>query len=173
MSTIVKAANGYTLPNGLDVASIAPHLGEKYSPNLHEFLLKHPSQARMARVFLDGEGTAYIGFIDDTDQLIGARLSQVLSMGRKTTLGSYYMPRDWTEHASFWAEYIADGRCAIDREHVVPYIGSDTRWRTTGDCRQCLWCNQVTQKLRRWTETKVVEREAWETASALGVTAEA
>lgn len=172
MSTVEKTANGYSLPNGLDVASISPHLGFKYSPNLHAFLVKHASQGRLARVFADKSGIDYLGFIDDTDQLIGARLSQVLSLGRKATLGSYYTGGNWTERPSFWAEYLVDGRCAIDREHVVPYIGSDTRWRTDGDCRSCIWCNKVTQKLRRWTETKVVEHEAWENQCAVVETTE-
>lgn len=172
MSTIEKDANGFSLPNGLDVACISPHLGFKYSSNLHAFLVKHASQGRLARVFVDNEGVEFLGFIDDTDQLIGARLSQVLSMGRKVSVVSYYSLGALVERTAFWAEYLADGRCAIDRAHVMPYVGSDTRWHTAGDCRSCTWCNKVTQKLRRWTETKVVEHEAWENQNAVPATAE-
>lgn len=172
MSTLEKDANGYSLPNGLDVASISPHLGFKYSSNLHAFLVKHASQGRLARVFVDNTGVEFLGFIDDTDQFIGVRLSQVLSMGRKASVVSYCALGALTERTAFWAEYLADGRCAIDRAHVMPYVGSETRWHTHGDGRSCVWCNKVTQKLRRWTETKVVEHEAWENQSAVATTDE-
>jgi hypothetical protein len=165
-----RQPNGYSLPNGLDLSRIAPQAGFRFSPNLHAFLAKHTSLAWLARVFHDKSGLAYLGFIDDTGQLIGARLNQVLSMGVKTTLCSYY--GEWTERVAFWDEYVADGRCAIDREHVVSYVGSETRWRTHGDCRSCIWCNKMTQKLRRWTETKVIEHEAWEPLAELPATAQ-
>jgi hypothetical protein len=166
MASIKKDPNGYTPANGLDLGLIAPNCGFKYSPNLHRFLKKHASLARMARLFIDSTGVRYLGFIDDTDSLIGARLNQVLSMGTKTPVFCYSTLGVLTEHESFWAEYVADGRCALDREHTTPFVGDQTRWRTAGEHRSCLWCGKMTQTLRRWTETKVVERESWEPQGA-------
>lgn len=162
MTTIKKDPNGYTPANGLDLDLIAPDKGFKYSPNLYKFLRKHASQARMARLFIDSTGVRYLGFIDDTDSLIGVRLNQVLSMGTKAQVYSYGTLGLLTEHEAFWAEYVADGRCAIDREHTTHFVGGETRWRTVGDCRSCMWCGKMTQTLRRWTETKVVQREEWQ-----------
>jgi hypothetical protein len=167
-TTIARGANGYSLPNTLDISLIAPQRGSKYSPNLYDFLKAKKSTASMARVYSDKEGTLWIGFFDDTDSFIGQRLSQVLSYGKKSNLGSYShigghnaFVDELTEQVNFWDEYVADGRCALDREHDMPFIGSDTRWSISGETRHCKWCNKASQRLRSWTET--VTRQRWET----------
>ena len=159
-----RSRNGYSAPTNLDVERINPALGAKYSPNLYEFLVarKNSSQARLARVFVDTDGTEYLGFMDDTNCLIGARLTQVLCYGDKTQVLSYCSTGDLREREGFWDEYIADGRCALDREHRMPFIGSETRWQVAGEERHCQWCNKETQVLQR--HVKQVTVETWVTA---------
>jgi Zn ribbon nucleic-acid-binding protein len=144
--------------NGLDVAAIHPSKGAKYSPNLHAWLTlrtkKH--RAETSRVFSDQKGTLYIGFIDD-GYLIGSRLIAVLCNGKKEESWAFGYLGELTEIPDFWARYTAVGRCAIDPEHKMLV---DDRWRTNGEHRECLWCGQHSQKLRRWVEQ--VERSAWE-----------
>jgi len=165
MSAIKKGPNGYTLPNDLNLDDISPKNGVRYSPNLHAFLKKNLNWANLARLFRDSEGVEYLGFIDDTDCLSGARLSQVLSYGAKTQVVSFANPGPLTEHESFWTEYVADARCALDRDHTMHFMGSETRWKVVGDERHCQWCGKVTQTLRRWAETKVIHHERWEHSS--------
>ena len=64
-----------------------------------------------------------------------------------------------TEIEGFWQQYEAIGRCAIDPDHNMFFVGDEHRWRQEGDTRHCQWCGQVTQRLHTWTET--VERQAW------------
>lgn len=162
-----RTRNGYSAPTGLEVERINPALGKKYSPNLYEFLTarKNSSQLRLARIFIDTDGTEYLGFMDDTNCLIGARLTQVLCYGTKAQVLSYCNTGDLRERVGFWDEYIADGRCAIDREHKMPFIGAETRWRVVGEQRHCQWCNKATQTLQR--TVKQVTVESWTTAPAI------
>jgi len=163
-ATTERTKNGYSAPTGLDIRLIDPALHRKYSPNLYAFLnaRKNSSQLRLARVFIDQAGVEYLGFLDDTGCLIGARLTQVLCDGAKTTVVSYCGAKDWRELPDFWAQYVADGRCAVDRAHKMPFIGSEHRWRVAGESRDCLWCGKVSQVLKR-TVAEVVTQQ-WEPA---------
>ena len=147
--------------NGLNVDAIHPRNGAKYSPNLHAWLTlktkKH--RADSSRVFVDKHGTLWIGVLDD-GYLIGSRLISVLCEGKKAASFAFGDLGELTELKNFWANYTAIGRCAIDTEHQMHFVGDNTRWRTTGDQRECLWCGAHAQKLRRWTES--VERRAWD-----------
>lgn len=151
--------------NGLDVAAIHPSNGAKYSQNLHAWLTlrgkKH--RAETSRVFSTKDGTLYIGFLDD-GYLIGSRLLAVLCNGKNAAPWAFGHLKELTEVPDFWARYTAVGRCAIDPEHKMHFVGDDTRWRTDGDQRECLWCGAHAQKLRWWVEP--VERSAWEPVTA-------
>lgn len=59
---------------------------------------------------------------------------------------------------------MAVGRCAIDPDHMMHFVGDDTRWLTDNDHRECLWCRKHSQKLRHWVES--VEHSAWEPVMA-------
>ena len=151
--------------NGLDVSAIHPSKGEKYSPNLHAWLTKRDKKHRTwtSRVFSDKDGTLWIGMIDLRD-LVGARLMHVLCNGAKTETACWVNLGPLRELDDFWARYTALGRCAIDPTHKMHFVGDDTRWRTNGEHRECLWCGEHAQKLRRWVEP--VERSAWEPVTA-------
>lgn len=134
--------------NGLDVAAIHPRNGAKYSPNLHAWLTlrskKH--RAETSRVFADKDGTLWIGFLDD-GYLIGSRLMSVLCEGKKAESFAFGYLGKLDEVPDFWARYTAVGRCAIDPAHKMYFVGDDTRWRTAGDKRECLWCGNHAQVL--------------------------
>ena len=151
--------------NILDVAAIHPNKGAKYSPNLHAWLTRQSKKhrAETSRVFATKDGTLYIGFLDD-GYLIGSKLIAVLCNGKKEDSWAFGNLGELAEVLDFWARYMAVGRCEIDPEHKMHFVGDDTRWRTTGDHRECLWCRNHLQKLRRWVEP--VERSAWESVTA-------
>lgn len=156
-------ATSLYVPNGLNLADIAPARGAKYSPNLHAFLSSRSGRsiARFGRVYADKTGSLWLGFFDDTASFIGAKLSQVLCYGAKADSFSYCGMRELREVEGFWTAYVQDGRCAIDREHKTYFLGDDTRWQTHGQERSCLWCGKHSQVLKRWTETVQVEKEQW------------
>jgi len=160
-----RTKNGYSAPTGLDLNLIDPARHPKYSPNLFAFLKarKNSSQLRLARVFADERGDEYLGFLDDTGCLIGSRLLQVLSFGASTAVVSFCGSHGWTERETFWAEYIQDGRCAVDHSHTMPFVGSEHRWHVSGERRDCQWCGKASQVLRRTVQQVVVE--SWETVS--------
>ena len=66
------------------------------------------------------------------------------------------------ELPDFWERYTADGRCAIDPVHKMHFIGGDSRWRVTGDERECLWCGKFHQRRERYMRT--TEHEWWVSA---------
>jgi hypothetical protein len=147
-------------PNGLDLATIQPSNGAKYSPNLHQFLASpaNRTMARYARVYKDKSGQRWLGYLDN-DLLIGARLTQVLCNGRKTKHFGYVGLGTLVEVPDFWRHYQADGRCAVDPEHKMYFIGDGTRWEGDEERRRCLWCGKAHQQRNRWTE--LVSRESW------------
>lgn len=147
-------------PNGLDVRAIDPRNGAKYSPNLYRWLTMRSKKHRAwsSRVYRDADDTLWIGMLDDGD-LIGARLMNVLCYGAKAESCCWVNLRELVEVADFWPRYVAQGRCAIDPEHTLHFVGDDTRWSVSGDTRACLWCGNARQVLVRLTET--VERERW------------
>lgn len=151
--------------NGLDVAAIHPSKGAKYSPNLHRWLTMRNKKhhAWTSRVYRDEAGTLWIGMLDLGD-MIGARLMNVLCYGTKAESACWVNLLGLVEVVDFWARYTAVGRCSIDPEHKMHFVGDDTRWRTAGDKRECLWCGNHAQKMRRWVEP--MERSAWEPVTA-------
>jgi hypothetical protein len=146
--------------NGLDVASVHPNNGHKYSPNLYRWLTMRGREfhAWTSRIYRSADGVLWIGMFVDGD-LLGARLMNVLCYGKKAEDACWVSLRDMVEIADFWARYMRDGRCAIDTEHEQYFIGDETRWTTVGEKRTCNWCGKYTQVLARWTEA--VDQEEW------------
>ena len=87
-------------------------------------------------------------------------MGDILCYGRKSECFCW-LSLVLEEIPDFWERYAAVGRCAIDENHTMSFIGDENRWKQTGDTRVCQWCG-ATQHLDRWTET--VEREAWRAA---------
>ena len=147
----------------LDLSAIHPRNGEKYSPNLHKWLSRRERNQRVwtSSVFRDRDGALWVGMMDDGLYLLGCRLMCVLCNGLKAESMAYPLkqigPLD--EVTDFWPRYAADGRCAIDPDHQVHFVGSDTRWRVTGDERECLWCGKARQ--RREIYTRTTQHERW------------
>lgn len=156
-----RAASGYSLPNDVDVTLIDPARNPKYSKNLHAFMTskKHQAFARYARLFVDSDGIHWLGFADDIGTLVGTQLLGVLSYGPRISVASWALSGDVVEDENFWAEYLEDGRCALDREHKTSFVGDETRWNVIGDHRHCQWCDKVTQQRHRVPVTLI--REEW------------
>lgn len=140
-------------------------VGEKYSPNLNNWLGKNQRRSAPS-VFRWQEGGHYIGWREDDGWFSGTRMMAVLCDGRKAQI--YAHVPEWgsklIEVPDFWERYAKIGRCAIDEAHKISFIGDETRWAVDGDTRECLWCGNCRQTLLRWQET--VDHKAWETAPA-------
>lgn len=149
--------------NGIDISKFHPSKGLKYSPNLYAFLAskKHWDMAKMARVFVDSEQVKWLGYFDDTEMFVGERLSLVLCYGAKAATSCPVNLGLLTEIKDFWAQYAEIGRCAIDTAHTQSFINSESRWKVSGTSRECLWCGNASQHLKKWTEQVIREREAW------------
>jgi hypothetical protein len=147
-------------PNHLDTGRIHPRYGARYSPNLHRFMSARSRRVTSgyAHVYRDREGTLWLGYLDD-GFMNGTRLMSVLCEGGRAQTMAYGGLGPLTLVHDFWTRYLAIGRCAIDPDHRIGFIGDQTRWQTDGDVRSCLWCGQATQKLDRWVER--VQRERW------------
>lgn len=131
----------------IDVAAIHPKRGAKYSPNLYRWLTQRTRKHRTwtSSVFRDATGDLWIGTLDESTFLIGCRLMRVLCNGGRVESMAYPLKQigPLEELPDFWERYTADGRCAIDPGHKMHFIGGDSRWRVTGDARECLWCGKA------------------------------
>lgn len=148
-----------TEKNGLDLSAINPKNGSKFSPNLYKWLSKKssPHRAWSSRVYKDKDGILWIGILEKRE-LIGSMLIGVLCNGTKEGTAAW-QKIDAVEIKDFWTRYREIGRCAIDAEHSMYFIGDDSRWSINGDSRSCLWCGNANQVMKRWTET--LARTAW------------
>ena len=150
-------------PAGLAPSGFDPShwLGFRYSPNLNRWLALNAKRGiRRPRVYRDRDGILWIGRMDDDGWFTGTRIMRCLTEGGRAEVGAYgHLSESLTECPDFWREYDEKGRCAIDTEHRVGFIGEETRWTVNGDRRSCRWCGEAVQRLERWTET--VERSRW------------
>jgi hypothetical protein len=149
-----------TQQNSLDLNTIDPSNGAKFSPNLHSFLSmrRRRHTLQYMRVYVDKDKTLWIGYFD-TDCFIGNRLMQVLCYGPKSETFAYVKMKDLVEVPNFWKNYQKVGRCAIDTEHKQYFVGDDTRWSLQGDHRSCQWCGRGHQRLQQKVTQEV--RTEW------------
>lgn len=142
--------------NGLDIEQISPGKGAKFSPNLYLWLKKQRTSWAY-RVYRDTDSYLWIGILDGRE-LIGAKLIGVLCNGVKEGTAAWQNIHA-VEVPNFWANYVSDGRCAIDSEHAMWFINDESRWEVDGDQRVCQWCLKASQRLVR--KSKVVETQEW------------
>ncbi|WP_247655481.1 hypothetical protein [Hydrogenophaga aromaticivorans] len=152
----------HAIGNGLDLQSIHPRQGAKFSPNLYRWLTLHRRKHRVwtSRVYTDKQGVLWIGMLDLGD-LIGSRLYGVLCNGSQEESCCWVRTQGLVEVTDFWPRYMRDGRCAIDTGHEQFFLGDETRWKTDGEERECQWCGH-SQVMSRRTET--IEHKVWVTA---------
>jgi hypothetical protein len=152
-------------PTELDLRTIDPRKGPKFSPNLYRWLTsrKRKHRAWTSRVYRDADGVMWIGMLDLGD-LIGCKLYSVLCNGAQENSACWVNLRGLQEVPDFWAHYMRYGRCAIDIEHTMYFLGDDTRWTHDGDTRHCLWCGTMQRAFTRLTEPE--ERKEWKTVQS-------
>lgn len=148
----------------IDLASISPAAGAKYSPNLHRWMKREFKFGRRAQAFFiarDGGNESrsiIIGYEPKSwpGDVIGATLSDVLSGGRVRE--GHYTGERWKPKPlpGFLQGYAKWGRCYIDPSHTMWF--RDPRWTEHGDRRVCLWCG-ISQ--RKETRERVVVDERW------------
>ena len=144
--------------NGLDIELVSPGKGGKYSPNLYRWLKSQKSRAWALRVYRCANNILWIGILDGRE-LIGSKLIGVLCNGKKEGTAAW-QGIDAMEVAGFWDRYVADGRCAIDVDHSMYFLGDHTRWHKADQMRSCLWCGKATQAFK--IQTVSGQREDWE-----------
>lgn len=147
----------------LELMSIDPNRGAKYSPNLYAYLKRKAKGPwlQLQRVFKDEQGGLWMGYFDDVGHFNGAKMGRVLTEGGKAETFCYVNLGGLREIEGFWDHYIQDGRCAIDPQHEMYFVGE--RWRTSedGNSRSCLWCGKAHQFKHDIVTTKVVHSTEW------------
>lgn len=154
---------------------IDPKKHSKYSLNLYKFLKRRARELpnlELSQVFPDifqdnETKLLWIGWLEERQWFHGCRLNGVLC-NHKTQTFAFYVPQHFkhglTKLPGFWDEYRQIGRCAIDSDHEIAFVGEETRWKTEGDKRECLWCGNFTQILV--IQHKVIERRRWVKAAS-------
>jgi hypothetical protein len=151
----------------IDVAKINPKNGNKFSPNLYKFI-KAKKCRLLYKIYKDARGAFYIGTVDndygDGIWFTGTLLMRVLCLGRGAdTYARAIAKNDFVEVVDFWDDYYKYGRCAVDIDHTGSFMGDNGRWIQFGDKRECTWCGNFSQVLRRWTVE--VEKSEWVTSA--------
>jgi hypothetical protein len=153
---------------------IDPRLGPKYSPNLHAWIRRNWKTTAHQIVATKPSGEfqkhLYIGILHDGRWISGSHLREVLGHGARAKTWALNSPNEIDP--TFWPRYIRDGRCAIDPDHTMHFIGDETRWkvtpakhlhrRRTPEMREFLWCGHHVQVNLEWTET--VHKSEWVSA---------
>lgn len=140
---------------------IDPKINPKYSPNLHAWIKKQWGGLAVHLVVTNPGlfGARHIGRLEWDGWLGCSNLNSVLCNGAKET--TYAISNKNGIDTTFFERYIRDGRCTIDPEHNMHFIGDETRWRMhpNGSARECLWCGHHVQVKLDWTET--VHKSEW------------
>lgn len=158
----ISGAPAFSQTN-LELRNIDPVRGAKYSPNLYAYLKRMAGKPwlHLQRVFVDEKGDKWLGYFDDVGHFTGSSMSRVLTVGGKAQTFTFVDLGGLREIEGFWDQYVADGRCALDREHSVLFM--DNRWQVSedGNSRSCMWCGKVRQHKHESVTTKVVHNTEW------------
>jgi hypothetical protein len=132
----------------LDISSISPKAGARFSPNLHAWVKKHFHGSRFRPKAFMREKDILIGYVVLGD-FTGSSLSSILAWGAKTQMfclgGGHRPTRKFRLLEDFWPKYVELGRCHIDPGHVTSFV--DKRWDERPRKRTCLWCGHVQRKV--------------------------
>ncbi|MCA0214780.1 MAG: hypothetical protein LCH79_16575 [Proteobacteria bacterium] len=152
----------------LALADIAPSLNPAFSPNLHQWVGKNSHFAsdggtldtvwrvRPGAPIEAPAGSLFIGYACDDGYFSGSRLMGVLCNGRKELRWAFlHLAEHLDPVPDFWGNYKRLGRCFIDPDHAISFIGE--RWHEEGDRRTCLWCGHEQQQ-EHWTENVEISR---------------
>jgi len=154
MTTPKNTSASLPKPNGITLSDIDPKKDGKFSPLLFRFLKRQSSQETFSQLWKDGDGIFYIGWFDDTNAFVGARLGVVISDPRAKTWCYEGMKLKLVKN--FWRDYLRIGRCAIDPDHDIAFLGE--RWDTKKTVRTCLWCGHKQRLLVSYVR---VRKEDW------------
>lgn len=153
----------------MNIEQLNPKRNPKYSKNLYNWLRRrekeHPTfpiERILLPVFRCEENKIlWIGHLDE-EWLHGCKLMSILCNGASQKDCVYkvgYHMKELNLIPDFWEQYLADGRCAIDRKHQMSFIGDESRWKVDGSIRDCLWCGNHRQELVQWEE--IVRKQEW------------
>ena len=124
------------VPNNL-LELIDPANGEKYSPNLHDYLATR-EDLHFIGLYHDSNDHLWLGNVDG-NAFMGVRLMDALTKGSKAQSGAHLYLGQLVKRGGFWQEYIKHGRCAIDTGHITHFVGDENRIVDN----QCSWCGKV------------------------------
>ena len=137
----------------------------KYCSNLDAWLAvnkSHPDD-RIVVSKPNQLGMRLIGQLDDCGWLYGARLISVIQHGVNESACSFPDTEPSLRAGideNFWQRYEANGRCAIDPEHLM-WANDVQRWKhLSRHIRRCQWCGLVQIKLE-WSDSKDTHLSEW------------
>jgi len=156
----------------IDLTSIDPARGEKFSPNLFRWLKNQKrhgfSLDELVVCRADGDnGALYIGRLERDGWLSGSSLRTVLARGGRASTFACPPGFGFKLVADFWRNYERDGRCAIDPDHRQHFQGDDGRYVVSSDGteRVCTWCG-LRQAKARWVKVTRKKCFAWASTPA-------
>jgi hypothetical protein len=133
-------------------------VSDKFSSNIFRFMCKHASMLRVFRFHEGEKESVYFGVPDDTGQLIGVRLKELINTRGKFNLWSFGLPDNAQEMTEeFWKNYAQHGACYVDGWYHN-FTDSDD-----SNSRICEYCGKIEIK-----KVEMVPHEYWvaETAGA-------
>lgn len=124
----------------IKVELIDPKIHQKFSPNLFKYLRRDRRKRGSffnESTFYRRDGDLFFGILHDGD-FIGNRVWPILCRGLKEHGWCFACEGDlFMEDPAFFASYLKIGRCALDPEHTMSFLNSDSRYTATGDCTWC------------------------------------
>lgn len=156
--------------------SISPQQSPSFSPNLFKYLKANGHFFEDGGILEDlfvavegteaaeffGVGTLLIGYIDEAC-FIGSRIGAALSQGNKAPKHAYLCTEGLQRVDGFWDNYLKIGRCAIDPEHKIHFMGD--RFSMNQDTRTCLWCGATHERV---LTPRTVFDETWVSRGVAG-----
>ncbi len=146
-----------------------PDLDPKYSPNFYRFLTSRKRRlfAAYSTGYRHEDGSIWFGHIDPDSQtwFTGCQIMRIFCVGAGAEIFAHVgLAKHLTPIPDFWELYREKGRCAIDPEHKISFVGDEaSRYAYQGDVRTCRNCGA---KHRRVRHEEVVVSETWASLDA-------